>query len=73
MSPSDKWQAAAAKLEPEAAELAPNSDRAVMSIAISLKRIADAASSGPNPEVWTALNSLAWELGQAFERGRGAA
>jgi hypothetical protein len=45
---------------------------AIYSAAISLRRIADALSTGDGPSWLGQLEGLAWQCGQAFERGRGA-
>ena len=48
---------------------APN-EAIALSIAISLKRIADVLADGHG---FANMEQLAWSMGQAFERGRGAA
>lgn len=55
------------KLEPEAKRVTSSqSDAALVSIAVSLKRIADRVE---NPDAHGELTRLFWELGEAFGRG----
>jgi hypothetical protein len=49
-------------------------DQMAVSIAISLKRIADALTGGGDvvARLMVQIEQTAWEAGRAFERGRGA-
>ena len=46
---------------------------ALVSLAISAKRIADALEGGLSAGGFADFENLAWSMGQAFERGRAAA
>jgi hypothetical protein len=50
----------------------PNQVEMLASIAISLKRIADVFDGNLSAGGFMNLEQLAWSMGQAFERGRGA-
>lgn len=70
---------AEAKLEPAAVGFSTNDEeRVALSIAISLKRIADVGEKianvdGVNPHLFNSFIDMMWQAGQAFERGKGTA
>jgi len=63
-----------AKLEPEAVAVCSDEYTAMVSIAISLKRIADVAEKGvgltfDHDAHFHTLTNLAWEMGRSFKSG----
>ena len=61
----------AACLEPAAAKAVSDIDGKIrLSIALSLKRIADALPNPGDPGLFHNIEQLAWSAGRSFEQGR---